>query len=75
MKNKEKSSEKAHSEPLQQCNVRRSSKCPFCGGSKIKPFISPFKSQHCTECNKKGEILNSKLRKMGLDDFIEKNFI
>jgi len=33
------------------------------------------KSKRGTECNKKGEILNSKLRKMGLDDFIEKNFI
>lgn len=60
---------------LHKTDIRRSSRCPFCGGSKIKPFMSPFKSQYCTECNKKGEILNSKLRKMGLDDFIEKNFI
>lgn len=71
MSSKNKTSKKVLSDPSYKTGVRRTSKCPFCGGSKIKPFISPFKSQYCTECNKKGEILNSKLRKMGLEDFIE----
>ena len=74
MENTEKSSDKVNSEPLQQYKVRRSSKCPFCSGSKIKPFMGFGKSQNCKECNKDGFISNSKLRRMGLEDFVEKNF-
>jgi len=40
--------------------------CPFCGGSKIKPFMSPAKSQHCNECNEYGLITLSKLRRLDL---------
>ena len=40
MNNKEKSSEKKHSEPLQQCNVISSAlPCPFCGKKELQ-FIS-----------------------------------
>ena len=74
MNTKDKIPNEAHSEPLQQYKVRRSSKCPFCGGSKIKPFMGFGKSQNCKECNKDGFISNSKLRRMGLEDFVEKNF-
>lgn len=50
------------------------SKCPFCGGSKIKPFMGN-RSQDCYECDKDGFIKNSTLRDLGLHDFIEKAII
>ena len=46
--------------------------CPFCGGSKTKPFISTFKSQDCTDCDKNGMIANKKLAEMGIEDLIVK---
>ncbi len=53
--------------------VNGRSKCPFCGGTKTTPFISPFKNQNCTDCDKNGMISNRKLVEMELDDCIEKN--
>jgi hypothetical protein len=42
------------------------SKCPFCGGSKTKPFVRQSRSQDCTECDKNGMISNRRLEKLGL---------
>lgn len=47
------------------------SKCPFCGGTKTRPFTGGGKSQDCTDCDKNGMILNSKLVKLDLHEFIE----
>lgn len=48
------------------------SKCPFCGGTKTKPFVRAFVNQNCTDCDSNGTISNKKLVEMGLDDCIEK---
>lgn len=48
------------------------SECPFCGGSKTKPFLRSGKSQGCTECDKDGNISNKKLASMDLEDCIVK---
>jgi hypothetical protein len=63
------------SEQLRLSRVKGFSKCPFCGGTKTKPFIRAFASQDCTDCNRNGEISNRRLVEMGLDDCIEKNQI
>ena len=60
-------------EQLRLSRVKGSSKCPFCGGTKTKPFIRAFTNQNCTDCNSNGLISNKKLVAMGLDDCIEKN--
>lgn len=52
--------------------IQGKSKCPFCGGTKTKPFLSPYKSQNCTECDNSGKILNKKLFEMDLEEEIEK---
>jgi hypothetical protein len=57
---------------LRLSRIRGSSKCPFCGGTKTKPFIRLFANQNCSDCNKDGMISNKKLVEMGLYDFIEK---
>ena len=46
------------------------SKCPFCGSSKIKPFMGH--NQDCHECDENGMIKNSRLKSLGLDDMIDK---
>jgi DnaJ-class molecular chaperone len=51
--------------------MKTKSKCPFCGGTKVKPFMGNT-SQDCQECDKDGMIKNSKLKKLHLDDMIEK---
>lgn len=40
--------------------------CPFCSGSKIKPFMGAV-SQDCKECDKDGFIGKAKLRRYGLE--------
>ena len=40
--------------------------CPFCNGTKTKPFAKTFKSQHCEECDNDGNITVSKLKQYGL---------
>lgn len=52
--------------------AKHKSKCPFCGGSKTKPFMRSGVSQECKECDSNGMILDSKLREYGLDDIIER---
>ena len=47
------------------------STCPFCGGTKTKPFVRYGKSQNCTECDKYGKIKNRRLAELELDDMIE----
>lgn len=49
------------------------SKCPFCSGTKTKPFIRPFRNQDCTDCDINGMISNKSLVIMGLEDCIEKH--
>lgn len=44
--------------------------CPFCGGTKTKPFIRHGVSQDCTDCNKNGLISNRTLADLDLIDFI-----
>lgn len=51
---------------------KNKSQCPFCGGSKIKPFIGNHVSQNCTECDKDGYIKNSRLEELELFGMIEK---
>lgn len=53
-------------------HIQGKSKCPFCGGTKTTPFLSPFKSQNCTNCDKNGMILNKKLFEMDLKEYITK---
>lgn len=48
------------------------SKCPFCGGYKVKPYMGTGISQDCKECDKNGMIRNTRLEELGLEDFIEK---
>jgi len=52
--------------------IKGTSECPFCGGCKTKPYVIPFKSQDCTDCNSKGRISNRTLAEMDLEDLIEK---
>lgn len=52
--------------------IKGSSNCPFCGGTKIKPFMAHGRSQNCTECDRNGKISNRKLVNMGLEDMIDK---
>jgi hypothetical protein len=47
------------------------SKCPFCGGTKTKPFVGNY-SQDCKNCDKNGMMSNRKLAEMGIDECIEK---
>ena len=65
--------EQYEAEQLRLSRVSGSSKCPFCGGTKTKPFVRAFANQNCTDCNGDGLISNRKLVAMGLDDCIEKN--
>lgn len=51
--------------------VKGKSECPFCGGSKIKPFVRTFSDQNCKDCDKEGNISNKTLVLMGLEDFIK----
>lgn len=48
------------------------SECPYCSGSKIKPFMGTHVSQHCQECDQDGMIENSRLIELGLEGFIKK---
>jgi DnaJ-class molecular chaperone len=43
--------------------------CPFCHGSKIKPFINTWRAQTCTECDQDGKIKYETLLKLGIEDF------
>jgi len=57
---------------IEQNNFKKykgKSKCPFCSGSKITPFVA-LKSQDCNECDKNGFIENKKLINYGLDEYI-----
>lgn len=45
--------------------------CPFCSGTKTKPFVRSFRNQNCTDCDKDGNISNRKLAEMGLDDVVK----
>lgn len=65
--------DKYEAEQLRLSRVRGSSKCPFCSGTKTKPFVRAFANQNCTDCNSDGQISNRKLVAMGLDDCVEKN--
>ena len=69
--------EKVTYEKEQLCLSRfiGSSTCPFCNGTKTKPFVRAFANQNCTDCNSDGKISNRKLVEMGLDDFVKKNCI
>lgn len=51
--------------------------CPFCGGSKIKPFMpwSISDGQNCNHCDKSGMIANSKLKELGLEDMIVETIV
>lgn len=44
--------------------------CPFCSGTKTKPFMRQGVSQDCTDCNKNGLISNRTLVDLDLRDFI-----
>lgn len=46
--------------------------CPFCNGSKTKPFTGSSYGQTCRECNANGMIKNKTLYKLGLYEFIQK---
>ena len=59
-------------EQLRLSRFKGSSKCPFCSGTKTKPFVRAFANQDCTDCNKDGMISNMKLAEMGLEDCVEK---
>lgn len=59
-------------EQLRLSRVRGKSKCPFCGGTKTKPFIGAFSNQDCKDCDKNGLISNKKLVELDLEDCIEK---
>lgn len=48
------------------------SKCPFCGGSKVKPFTGRVGGQNCNECDNDGMIRNSRLEELELYDMIER---
>lgn len=63
--------EQYEDEQLRLSRVKGYSKCPFCGGTKTKPFVRIFANQNCTDCNSKGMISNRMLVMMGLDDCIE----
>ncbi len=52
--------------------IKGKSKCPFCSGTKVKPFIEAFRNQDCTDCDKEGMISNKVLYTIGLEDCIEK---
>ena len=65
--------EQYEAEQLRLSRFSGKSKCPFCGGTKTKPFIRAFASQDCTDCDKNGMISNKKLAEYGLEDCIEKN--
>lgn len=64
--------EKYEDEQLRLSRIKGKSKCPFCGGTKTKPFIRPFTNQNCTDCNSEGMISNRRLVEMGLEDCIDK---
>lgn len=64
--------EKYESEQLKLSRFNSKSKCPFCGGTKTKPFVRAFHNQNCNDCDLNGMISNRNLVSMGLEDFIEK---
>lgn len=43
--------------------------CPFCNGSKIKPFLNQAEGQVCKECDSKGRIGHKDAKRMGILDF------
>lgn len=53
-------------EQLRLSRVSGSTECPFCGGSKITPFVRQGKSQDCKECDKEGMIKNRRLAELDL---------
>jgi len=53
-------------EQLRLSRVSGSTECPFCGGSKITPFVRQGKSQYCKECDKEGMIKNRRLAELDL---------
>ena len=63
---------KYESKKLKRPKVIGSSTCPFCGGTKTKPFLRAGVSQDCTFCNRDGQVSNRQLIELGLDDMIEK---
>lgn len=46
-------------------------KCPFCNGSKVKPFVRTGNSQDCKDCNKDGMISETFVKKYDLRDYID----
>jgi len=59
-------------EQLRLSRVVGKSICPFCSGTKTKPFVRAFANQDCKDCDKDGMISNKNLVIMGLDDCIKK---
>lgn len=56
---------------MKRKDAKGKSKCPFCGGSKITPYVRYGKSQNCDSCDKEGMIKNTSLYDMELQDFIK----
>ncbi len=59
-------------EEARLAKVKGYSVCPFCGGTKTKPFVRASTNQNCTDCNSNGMISNKSLMTIGLDDSIQK---
>ena len=53
--------------------MNKRSTCPFCGGTKITPFVSSSSSQHCTSCDEDGKISNKWLYDHALDEYIKED--
>jgi hypothetical protein len=51
--------------------MKNKSKCPFCGGTKVKPFVRAFTNQNCTDCDSDGMMADVVLEKLDLDEYIE----
>lgn len=61
---------KAQQEKLSK--YKGKSTCPFCSGSKTKPFIRHGNSQNCKDCDMDGLISNRKLYILDLEWCITK---
>ncbi len=64
--------ERYENEKARLDRIKGHSICPFCSGTKTKPFVRAFSNQNCTSCDINGNISNRKLSEMGLDDFMQK---
>lgn len=50
--------------------ITGNSVCPFCGGTKVVPFLKLYKKQNCNDCDKNGMISNKILYDLDLLDFV-----